>query len=106
MYAENRKMKVCSKCGFVDPPYWLPSHWRITEYCRIDDLKQDQPDIAEKLESVNPMEVVSDQYYLYRMNESGFVERIWIKLGKSGFNLSREAHHFNPKYRHPKQKTL
>ena len=103
-------MKVCCKCGFVDPNYWLPSRWRTTEYCRIDDLEQNERQVAEKLEIVEPMEIVTDEFYAYRMNEAGFVERVWIKLyeagGKSAFNTSREAHHFNPEYRHPKQKKL
>ena len=103
-------MKVCPKCGFVNPDYWLPSRWRITEYCRIDDLQQDQPTITKKLLSLKPKEVIVDKFYAYRMNEAGFVERVWIQLykngGKSAFNLSREAHHFNPKFRHPSQKLL
>jgi len=103
-------MKVCPNCGFVDPDYWLPSRWRITEYCRIEDLEQNESGIAKSLMEKKPMEIVTDQFYAYRMNETGFVERIWVKLyevgGKSAFNLSREARHFNPKFRHPKQKTL
>ena len=103
-------MKVCPKCGHVDPDYWLPSRWRIPEYCRIEDLQQDQTDLAEKLKNVNPMEPITDENYAYRMNEAGFVERIWIELfkagGKSAFGLSREAHHFNPKFVHPTQKKL
>lgn len=103
-------MKVCRNCGFVDPDYWLPSRWRITEYCRIEDLKQDQIDVWTLLMAKKPMTVVTDRFYAYRMNEAGFVERIWIQLykngGKSAFNLSREAHHFNPKFRHPTQKKL
>lgn len=99
-------MKVCPKCGFIDPPYWLPSRWRITEYCRIEDLQRDQPRLAQELEKVKPMQIIEDQYYFYRMNEAGFVERIWKELGKSAFNLSREAHHFNPQYRHPQQKSI
>ena len=103
-------MKVCRNCGFVDPPYWLPSRWRTTEYCKIEDLKENERQIAKQLLKVKPMEIVTDQFYAYRMNEVGFVERVWVKLyesgGKSAFNLSREAHHFNPKFRHPSQKSL
>lgn len=77
-------MKVCCKCGFVDPPYWLPSRWRVTEYCRIEDLKEDQIDLAEKLLGIKPKEITTDEFYAYRMNEVGFVERVWIDLYKKG----------------------
>jgi len=103
-------MKVCSKCGFVDPDYWLPSRWRTTEYCRIEDLEQNEVGIAKVLKEKEPMEIVTSNYHAYRMNEAGFVERVWIKLyeagGKSAFNMSREAHHFNPTYRHPQQQKI
>ena len=83
---------------------------RRLESCRIEDLKENDSEIAEKLMEIKPMEIVTDQFHAYRMNEAGFVERIWIKLyedgGKSCFNLSREAHHFNPKFVHPFQKKL
>lgn len=103
-------MRICPKCGFVDPPYWLPSRWRIPEYCRVEDLQKDQKHIVKQLLNVAPMEIITDQFCAYRMTETGFVERIWINLyktgGKSAFNLSREAHHFNPNFVHPLQKRL
>lgn len=104
-------MRVCPKCGHLDPAYWLPSRWRTTEYCRIEDLESgEEVEVAELLKKVAPMEIVTDHASAYRMNEVGFVERVWIKMyesgGKSAFNLSREAHHFNPEYAHPSQQKL
>jgi len=106
-------MRVCSKCGHEEAPYWLWSRWRCVEYTRIENLEKDAPQLTAYFKD-NPKGVYLTKHHAHickgTLQKGIYIERIPRKLyeqgGRSAFNLSREAHHQHPTYKHPQQKTL
>jgi len=49
-------MRICPKCGYIDPFCWLDAYSRgmEVEYTRIDELEQYQPEIAKRLKEAVP----------------------------------------------------
>lgn len=84
-------MRVCPKCGYVDPPEWRGDRWRWEkDYCTLEDFKRLHADLAAQL--LDGHRVVTDFHFAYRLRgrARNYVERIWIKLyetfGMSAFN--------------------
>lgn len=66
---EVDRMRVCPKCGYVDPPYWRHSTFSawidLTEFESFKDL---HPELAERLEKGE--KIVEDEHYYYRRTKN------------------------------------
>ena len=69
-------MRVCPKCNYMDPTYWRHAlHKRFTDVTRIEDLEEQNEELAEKIKA-NP-KLYDDGLYLYKLSKRGYVVRIW-----------------------------
>ena len=60
-------MRVCPKCGYIDPPEWKHSKYSYwIDNCLLEDFRRLQPDIARILEAQGSAE---DRYYIYRLTK-------------------------------------
>lgn len=65
-------MRVCPKCGFVDPPEWRHSRYSYwIDFTFWDDFERMQPQISEKLKGSMGKKVVEDKDYLFKTDKSG-----------------------------------
>jgi len=63
-------MRVCPKCGYVDPPEWRHSRFSYwIDLCNWIDFKKLHLELAKELER-NPKIVVEDKNYLYRVEKT------------------------------------
>ena len=61
-------MRVCPKCGFVNPPEWKHSKWSYwRDTCLLDDLKNLNPSLAKGLEAQGH---AKDENYVYRLTKN------------------------------------
>ena len=67
-------MRVCPKCGFVDPPEWKHSKYSYwIDNCLFEDFQQLNPELAKELEKAGN---ARDIYYIYRLTKNKYrVER-------------------------------
>lgn len=74
-------MKQCPECGYVDPPCWLLQGrgGRDVEYCRIDELERDEPELAKELRENKETQ---DEIYAYILSDKGYVRRRWLPIFK------------------------
>jgi len=64
----RREMRVCPKCGFVDPPEWKHSKYSYwIDNCRLEDLKTMNPSLAKTLEDQGH---AKDKDYVYRLTKN------------------------------------
>jgi len=89
-------MRVCPKCGHVDPPYWRQVPWKFdTDMCWTDDFKRLHPKQYERL--MKNHEFAFDECFAYTFSGKAreVVWRVWIKMfeagGKSAFHIPMEA---------------
>ena len=82
-------MRVCPKCGYIDPFCWRDPYSRGMEvsYARLDELEQYQPEIVKKLlesplKDKNPIREVVVGPYAYGLWNSGYVRRRWVEIWK------------------------
>ena len=73
-------MRVCPKCGFIDPPMWRGSiAHREIDFTRFDDLASEYPLLAQKVKEEQSQKgtknFVEDAHYAYHLTKSGNVER-------------------------------
>ena len=74
-------MRVCPKCGYVDPPAWRNSKFSPwIEVIHFDDLKRLQPEIAEKLKK--QPRITDEHYEYYKAPKSVYAQRKWIEIAK------------------------
>lgn len=67
-------MRVCPKCGHVDPPEWRHMRWSYwIDFCTMEDFQRLKPILAERLN--NGEKLVEDEYYVYRLSRSHVVHR-------------------------------
>lgn len=67
-------MRICPKCGYVDPPEWRPKSWHThseIEICRYSDLELIDADLAEQISDGSTF---LDQYNAYKRSKTG----IWV----------------------------
>ena len=87
-------MRVCPKCGYVDPPYWRHSRFSYwLDIIEVENLALVKPELAKILKKEKKGFVVEDKDYYYRKGKNGvFVERkAKIDLGdKSQWREKRE----------------
>jgi len=76
-------MKICPKCGFVDPPEWRNLHFQLyTEYMKLEDFEQLYPQLAAQLKA-NPY-IIFDKYNAYHLTKAGYVHRVPKYLCSNG----------------------
>jgi len=57
-------MRVCPKCGFVDPPYWKHCKWSYyIDDCSFENFQMLYPELAKELLKNR---LAEDKYYAYR----------------------------------------
>ena len=69
-------MRVCPKCGYVDPPEWKHHRWSYwIDICHIEEFKVLQLELANRL--LKGEKLVEDKNYIYRLYAKGrqFVQR-------------------------------
>ena len=92
-------MSVCPKCGWRDNPCWRNSRWELyTQYCRLEELVDWEPDIVEKLKENYKIE---EGPYFYHLRGKGFVHRTPKEL-----RSMYERGHSTEKPKDPFQKKL
>ena len=69
-------MRVCPKCGYIDPPEW--KHTRYSYWiddCSFENFKILFPDLAKIIKCKGSQ--IDDKYYVYRhtLSKEGWVER-------------------------------
>lgn len=61
-------MRVCPKCGFIDPPEWKHAKWSYhIDTISLDNFKQLYPELTKKLLESG---LVEDPHYVYRISKS------------------------------------
>jgi len=82
---------ICPNCGFKDSPCWRNSRFQIyTVYCRIDELQEFEPKIAERLLKERHIEMkkrgklvsveIEEGEYYYQLTKTEIVNRTSIEL--------------------------
>ncbi len=67
-------MRVCPKCGFADMPIWRHKRHRMfTCYCRLDELKEWDKELADLIEQKKDVKLLG---YIYHLTKTGYVDRI------------------------------
>ena len=69
-------MRVCPKCGYIDPMAWRPRSWHThseIEICRASDLEYIDSELAKKIINADGGTVL-DKYYAYKLSKT----KIWI----------------------------
>lgn len=97
-------MRICKNCGEKESPIWRNRMYHLyTQYCRIDELKEWEPEIAEKLVASTEVRKMgrqeikfySDGFYNYGLRQDGFVIRIY-KLDARDPDSLKEPEHETP----------
>jgi hypothetical protein len=61
-------MRVCHKCGHVDPPQWKHSKYSYwIDNCLLEDFNEMQPEMVKGLLQGA---ILEDTYYLYRLTKN------------------------------------
>ena len=67
-------MRVCPKCGYIDPPEWRHLRWSYwIDFCSLEEFKVMHPNLAEHLESGEKL--VEEGHYVYRLAKKCKVHR-------------------------------
>jgi hypothetical protein len=72
-------MRVCPKCGFIDPPEWKHVKWSYhIDSCSLDNFQRLHLELAEKLLK---SDLTEDSLYVYRLSRShkGKGIPIWVE---------------------------
>jgi hypothetical protein len=79
-------MRVCEKCGYIEPIEWRPTTWKSAQYidcCRLEDLQNLDPELASDLKRAhNTTEAtIIKGMYAYRLTKPGvWVLRRWLPI--------------------------
>lgn len=100
-------MRVCPKCGHVDPPIWKnQAHKLCSDYCHKDELEYFDASLLKNILECNPL---TRGAFRYHLSKAGYVHRIaLIDLCNSSHPKSMEEPDMEkPKNRyHPECKKL
>ena len=78
-------MRECPNCGNKDPPYWRNVRYRLyTNYCRIDDLEMNEPELASKIKASNNKDIIINNYIYHTVKGGVVVQRIHIQDSRDG----------------------
>jgi len=74
-------MRICPRCGHVDPIYWRPAMYHQEfQYAHASSIEQLDPDLWAALEGVRRGDMVRRGPYLYwRSSRSETVRRVWTE---------------------------
>lgn len=90
-------MRVCPKCGFVDPPEWKNLHFQLYhEYMTLEDFKQLYPQMAELLleqqQKVGTKNIIFDEkkHHAYHLTKASYVHRVpaYLIIDRKWFHAS------------------
>jgi hypothetical protein len=112
---DERKMRVCPKCGFLDLEYWRQNRWRTNvDFTTPIRFKDDHPQLARDLEELAnkigiKKAVVTDKLSAYKYGaKKRVVERILLSefkaAGLQAFRIPTE--HPDSHTRDPNQRRL
>ena len=95
-------MFVCPKCGYRDLPCWRAHRYFLyAVYCRIDELSEYMPELAERLRREKDVDF---GVYTYHLTSSGYVLRILTEL--KAFIYRRDLIEKHMAAKDPRQQTL
>lgn len=83
-------MRVCPKCGHVDPIWWRPAAYHPEfSYAYLTSIESLDPELWELLKDKKAGDIVQRGPYLYwRSTRSQTVRRVWVEdykmAGKTG----------------------
>ena len=83
-------MRICPKCGHVDPIWWRANAWHPEfSYAQNTALEWNDPDLWEALRPLKRGEIIKRGPYLYwKSTRSDTTRRVWIEdyklVGKKG----------------------
>ena len=92
-------MFECPVCGYRDYPCWRAACWlKVAVYCRLDELRVWDPDLAETISVLQPGETLEIGPYTYRLTRNGYVYRILTELASmwKTHGLTEKAAHKKP----------
>lgn len=62
-------MRVCPKCGFIDPPEWRHSKYSYwIDFCEVEHFREMHPTLLENL--LKGAKIVEDSNYVYRLTKN------------------------------------
>ncbi len=97
-------MRVCPKCGFVDPPYWGHSKFSAwIDLIEFADFKELYPELAKKLEQGEKL--VEDKDYYYRRTKNMRRVHRKAKIDFMGAWVQPQEH-FGGHDKQPKEKLI
>jgi len=91
-------MRVCPKCGHVDPIWWRPAAYHPEfSYAHNTSLESLEPELWDKLKDLPAGEIITAGPYLYwKSTRSETTRRIWVEdykmVGKKGSPQERVSH--------------
>lgn len=114
-------MRVCPKCGYIDPPYW--KHVKYSYYIDASSLENFKLLCPELAKRIAREKVVSDEHFIYRLCKKGtwverkakvdFVGETWSDKcekhdGRLKWKRAKDQHDFYRDWQkeHPAQKKL
>ena len=92
-------MRICPKCGHVDPIWWRPAAYHPEfDYAHLEALEAMDLELYKIISSLRPGELTQQGPYLYwKSSRSETVRRVWIEdykiVGKRGSPQER-VHHY------------
>lgn len=94
-------MKVCPKCGFVDPDHWRAKSWHThsaIEIARVSDLEYAESEFLKRLKDANGEMIEGN--YAYKISKTGiWVYRRWVEIWKiQGWKEIPAEKHNPPKH--------
>jgi len=70
-------MRVCPKCGYLEPEEWKPTTWKSAQFIdciRVCELQRIDAKLFHAIETVSPADYVAEEHYAYKISRT----RIWI----------------------------
>ena len=91
-------MRVCPKCGYVDPIWWRPAAYHQEHsYASFDVIQWNEPKLWEQLKDLPRGELLRiEPFFYWKSTRSDTIRRVWIEdyylVGKSGNPQERVDH--------------
>ena len=88
-------MRVCPKCGYIDPPEWRHLRWSYwIDFCTREDFSRLQPNIMARLLNGEKLAKDKAEIYIYRLSGSNNIHRkALIDYGEQ-FSIPMEHHQY------------
>ena len=82
-------MRICPKCGYVDPPEWRHSRFDFNaDYCRFDNAPQEVSHIVEILKDKKNFQPLAEGPCIYYRRGKGGI--YLYRVSKEDFKIPRE----------------